>query len=80
MVTKMYSQSFEGGKGPMKSMPQASNILHTRIELRGISSLFEMLLLLWHLSQVVTYCLASLNKDGQKNPTSSTLAAFFLSL
>jgi hypothetical protein len=39
----MYGNLKEFGKGPMKSMPHTSKISTTKIELRGIMFLFEIL-------------------------------------
>ena len=58
----MYLFPQEEGNGPMKSIPQTSNSSTSKIEFRGISFLFEIFPVLWHLSQVFTNEGASLNK------------------
>ena len=62
---RMYRLLRNEGKGPIKSIPQISNSSTSKIGCKGDSSRFDMLPILWHLSQVDTKWCASLNKVGQ---------------
>ena len=62
MTKKMYRLLKDEGKGPIRSIPQISNSSTSKIGCKCVSSRFDMLPILWHLSQVDTKWCASLNK------------------
>ena len=67
------------GKGPIKSISPISNSSTSKIVCKGGSSRFDMLPIIWHLSQVDTNWWASLNKVGwaKRIPTEVPLQLFY---
>ena len=67
-ATNMYSQSWDFGNGPMKSMPQTPNSSTWRLFVRGIALRVVMPPCIWHLRHLRMNSLVSSYIVGQKKP------------
>src|SRR6185437_1071649 len=73
-TTRMYSQSWNFGNGPMKSMPHTSNNSTWRLYVRGIALRAVMPPCIWHLRHLRMNYLVSSYIVGQKKPLSQIFA------